>query len=283
MTAQFEKAKNAYLVLAHEDGAMLNILVCRLLNTGSVFVHIDKSSRIQISNVVKDKDVHVWKEIKVRWGGYTMVEATRLLAENAIASGATRLTLLSGLSLPIVEDSKLQEIAGSDQDIFDGGIVDMKTIERTFRRRFSNRHIAFHLGSGFHARVIRRAARGFCDLLPKLNPAEALYPLKLTLGSQWWSVTSKTYVAGLGLANENSKIENYFKAIECSDESFFGTLFNHVSNTHVQAGTTFVRWGENYRPVIIKEEDLKNAKLGNFLFARKFSSRDVGIISKLNS
>jgi hypothetical protein len=281
MSAQFDKAKNAYLVLAHEDGDMLNILVSRLLITGSVFIHIDKSSRIRITDVIEDKSVHVWKEIKVRWGGYTMVEATRLIADEAIKTGAHRLTLLSGLSYPITTDTKLMEIAKSNEDIFDGGLVDMKTTPRTFRRRFSNTHFAFHLGSGLHARLIRRASRGFCDLLPKLDPVAALYPLKLTLGSQWWSITSKTYVSAMALITNSPNIEKYFKSIECSDESFFGTLFNHVSTTHVQAGTTFVRWGGNYRPVIVQEEDLKKALQANFIFARKFSSKDLDIISKL--
>jgi len=276
MTAQFDKAKNAYLVLAHEDGAMLNILVARLLNTGSVFIHIDRSSRIKVSDVVKDKNVHIWKQIKVRWGGYTMVEATRLLAENAINGGATRLTLLSGLSYPIVTDEKLSEIAKSDQDIFDAEVVDLKTIASHFRRRFSNHHFAFHLGSGFHARLIRRAARGLCDLLPKLNPVRELYPLKLTLGSQWWSITKETYVAALNLLKVNPKIEKYFKAIECSDESFFGTLFKQISTSHVQAGTTYVRWGgTNFRPVIVNQEDLLRAQQENFIFARKFSSSKI--------
>ena len=78
MSTSVTRARNAYLVLAHEDLAMLNILVARLLKTGSVWIHIDKSSPINIEQVIADNDVHVLKTIKVHWGGYSQVEATML-------------------------------------------------------------------------------------------------------------------------------------------------------------------------------------------------------------
>jgi hypothetical protein len=76
----------------------------------------------------------------------------------------------------------------------------------------------------------------------------------------------------LELLLENPKIEKYFKEIECSDESFFGTLFYAVSKNHLHSGTTFVKWGSNNRPTFLNERDLQQAVDENFLFARKFKS-----------
>ena len=42
---------NAYLVLAHEDVDMLNILTQRLVNTGFVYIHLDRLSKIQITQL----------------------------------------------------------------------------------------------------------------------------------------------------------------------------------------------------------------------------------------
>ena len=274
MKEPFDRTKNAYLVLAHEDVAMLNILIFRLLNTGSVWIHIDKASPINIEQVIADKDVHIQKTVKVCWGGFSQVEVTRLLANAALAGGATRLTLLSGVSFPIVPDSKLIEVAQSNLDIFDAGVVDLKTTAKHFQRRFTTTHFDFHLGSGFIARAIRRVSRELCNFLPHLNPTDALSPLKLTLGSAYWSVTADTFKKGLNLLVENSKIQKYFMAIECSDESFFGTLFRSVSERHIQSGTTFVKWGRNNRPAILRVDDVIEARKQKFLFARKFKSTE---------
>jgi hypothetical protein len=70
MSKEFNKNKNAYLVLAHSDVAMLNILIHRLLHTGIVFVHLDKSCKINRSDVLSDPGVYVYKEINVYWGGW---------------------------------------------------------------------------------------------------------------------------------------------------------------------------------------------------------------------
>ena len=152
---------NAYLVLAHEDVDMLNILTQRLLNTGFVYIHLDRLSKIQIAQVTPHPKVKVTKQIKVNWGGYSIVEATRLLADQAIADGATRLTLLSGLSYPIVRDEKLIEFAQSDLEYVDAGEVDLATQKKPFVRRFTSRHFSFHLKQNLFGRIIRRLSREF--------------------------------------------------------------------------------------------------------------------------
>ena len=68
MTNTFDKSKNAYLVLAHEDLTMLNILLSRLAKTGVVFVHIDRGCRINEKDVLSLPDIYVYKEFKVFWG-----------------------------------------------------------------------------------------------------------------------------------------------------------------------------------------------------------------------
>jgi hypothetical protein len=108
MPGQSTTHRHAYLVLAHEDVAMLNILAQRLVNTGFVYIHIDRKSSIKIEQVAQHPKVKVTKQIKVNWGGYSIVEATRLLADQALTDNSTRLTLLSGLSYPIVSDKKTE-------------------------------------------------------------------------------------------------------------------------------------------------------------------------------
>lgn len=266
---------NAYLVLAHEDVDMLNILTQRLVNTGFVYIHLDRLSKIQIAQVTHHPKVKVTKQIKVNWGGYSIVEATRLLADQAIADGATRLTLLSGVSYPIVSDERLIEFAQSDLEYVDAGEVDLSTQTKPFVRRFTSRHFSFHLKQNLCGRIIRRLSREFWAKMPRTDPDAELAPLRLTLGSQWWSVRSETYTKAMHLLGGNPSIEKYFRKTECCDESIFGTVFHQVSPNHLRHGTTFVKWINRGGPKAIGPVELIEARsTDRFLFIRKITLGD---------
>jgi hypothetical protein len=276
--------RHAYLVLAHEDVDMLNILTNRLINTGFVYIHIDRKSPITIEQVVKHPKVKVTKEIKVNWGGFSIVEATCLLADQALNDGSTRLTLLSGVSYPIVSDAKLKEFAESSVEYVDAGVVDLATQTKAFRRRFTTRHFSFHLKQDLKGRIIRRTSREFWALMPHIDPSKELGDIELTLGSQWWSVTSDTYAKSILLFEQNRKVKSYFKKIECSDESFFGTLFHHVTKIHNAHGTTYVKWTIGGGPKSIEFADIESeSRAGHFLFVRKISSLDRQLLGAIDA
>lgn len=271
--------RNAYLVLAHEDVDMLNILTQRIVNTGFVYIHLDQLSKIQIAQVTPHPKVKVTKQIKVNWGGYSIVEATRLLADQAIADGATRLTLLSGVSYPIVSDERLIEFAQSDLEYVDASEVDLATQRKPFVRRFTSRHFSFHLKQNLYGRIIRRLSREFWARMPGIDPVTELAPLKLTLGSQWWSVKGETYAKSMRLLTNNPSIENYFRKIECSDESFFGTIFHYVAKDHDEHGTTFVKWMNRGGPKAIGSAELLEAqRTDHFLFIRKITLANYKVL-----
>jgi hypothetical protein len=274
-----EKFRNAYLVLAHEDVEMLNLLTKRLINTGFVYIHLDLKSKIRVDQVIDHPQVKVFKKIKVNWGGFSIVEATRLLADWAIEDGASRLTLLSGVSYPIVSDAKLKGFAESSIECVDAGEVDIATQTKAFRRRFTTRHYSFHLKQNFYGRIIRRISREFWAMMPRLHPEKELGDLKLTLGSQWWSVPTSTYKNAMSLLIKNPRIEFYFKKIECSDESFFGTLFRFVSTNHTSQGTTYVKWADHGGPKGIQIADIQRERLaGKYTFVRKLNSTDQELL-----
>ena len=88
----------------------------------------------------------------------------------------------------------------------------------------------------------------------------------------------------MDLAGRQRNIEKYFKKIECSDESFFGTLFHSVSKGHTQYGTTYVNWSGSGGPKDIQFADLERvSQSGQLLFARKFTSSNKQILVKVNS
>ncbi len=113
--------------------------------------------------------------------------------------------------------------------------------------------------------------------MPRIDPISELAPLKLTLGSQWWSIRSETYIKSMQLVVSNSKIQKYFRKIECSDESYFGTLFRTQSDNSLCRGTTYVEWGHNGGPKVLKFEELFEVNsIQNFLFFRNVKASDIG-------
>ena len=212
------------------------------------------------------------------------MEATRLLADQALSDSSTRLTLLSGVSYPIVSDAKLKEFAESSTEYVDAAEVDLATQTKAFRRRFTTRHFSFHLRQGLFGRTIRRLSREFWALMPHIDPSKELGEVKLTLGSQWWSVTSITYTKAMLLLEQNQSVVSYFKKIECSDESFFGTLLHAVSKSHTSLGTTYVKWTGDGGPKAIQIVDLLHEnQVGNFFFTRKLASTDMAILNHVKA
>jgi hypothetical protein len=119
--------------------------------------------------------------------------------------------------------------------------------------------------------------------MPHLDQNLELGKVRLTIGSQWWSVTSKTFLKGQWLVNQQKNIEVYFKKIECSDDSFFGSIFHHSSEDHINHGTTYVQWIDRGFPKWIKVEDLKAMDQGkDFLFTRRVTSGEASLIASRN-
>jgi hypothetical protein len=140
------------------------------------------------------------------------------------------------------------------------------------------------LKQNLYGRIVRRISREFWALLPKIDFNKELGDIKLVLGSQWWSVTSHTYTKAMLLLEHHKNVQSYFMKIECSDESFFGTLFNHVTETHDSRGTTYVKWNGGGGPKSIEIVDLEREnRTGDFLFARKLSSLDRQLLSVIDA
>jgi hypothetical protein len=278
------KFHNAYLILAHEDVEMLNRLTKRLVNTGYVYIHLDLKSRINVNKVFKHPKVRVTKKIKVNWGGFSIVEATQLLANQALEDGSTRLTLLSGLSYPIVGDEELTNFAQSEIDYVDAKEVLLNGESEALSRRFTSRHFSFHFQQNVSGRIIRRISREFWARMPKLKPETELDQLPLMRGSQWWSIRSETYRSAIDAIKKSPKIEDYFKKIECSDESFFSTIFKPGLKQQKNSGTTYVKWANSGGPRPILLEDLAREKATmQYLFARKITSRDEDLLNFLST
>ena len=95
--------KIAYLILAHNNLEHLKRLVKALNDDGiDFFIHLDKKVSTSISFDKESKINLVKNRIDIKWGGYSMVEATFMLLKTAYETGKyDYYVLLSGVDYPI--------------------------------------------------------------------------------------------------------------------------------------------------------------------------------------
>lgn len=270
-------------MLIHEDPKAAIKLIKKLMLTGNIYAHLDKKSPIKISDLAFDPRVHVYKEFSVKWAQWSMVSTIDFLANKALENGATRITLISGVSYPIIEATELRKRMESEIDYFDANVVTQETALTKMGRRFTQRTIGLKMQNSFFPRLIRMVIRRILRLLSKLDFEKELSGLKLYVGSAYWSVTRETYLKSKELLQRNPNIESYFKKIEFSDESIFVTLFAATSTNHINQGTTFVKWSGRGRPLPLMDFEIKEQmRIGKYWFVRKIYSNQLKELPSLN-
>jgi hypothetical protein len=158
-----------FVILIHEDATAALNQIMRLLNSGNIYVHIDKKSPIKISDLTFDPRVHVYKEFSVKWAQWSMVSTIDFLANKALEDGATRITLISGVSYPIIDATELRKRMENQIDYFDATVVTQQTVLTKMGRRFTQRTIGLKMQNSFFPRLMRMVIRRILRLLPKLD------------------------------------------------------------------------------------------------------------------
>jgi Core-2/I-Branching enzyme len=264
------KPKHAYLILAHDNLLSLNLLIESIISTGTVYLHLDKRSKIKVKELVSGQDIFIFKKYKIYWGDWSIIEATKFLAEEAIKDGHERLTLLSGVSFPMVSKNDLIALGNSQNDYFQADIFDEIKYPSQFKFRFTHVHVNIPLNNNYLGRILRRLAREFSKFLPKIDYREYLKSISLMVGSQWWSVRTSTYMEANQRIFCQSRFNNYFQKIECGDESYFMTGFNAVVEKFTNKSTTYVEWLGRGRPREFSLDEISNIpEAKDFFFIRK--------------
>ncbi len=277
-------SKPAFLILAHEDQPLLEILTGHLLQFGAVYIHLDKKSSIRTDFYPGHSNLHVYKELSIRWGHWSMVEATMLLADKAIADGASYLSYLSGITLPVTSNEKFKAFLDEEGDYFEANQItdeEFAKRNRSFQHRFTRRYIAFRSRRNFVGRLQRRIMREVFAITPKLNYKKALGDVTLCHGIGFWSVTAATYSQAMAATKARPSLMKYFKAVEISDETFFQSIFRFITAPKANTARTYVDWVGSGTPAFLTENHLKAIAERDYIFARKFRSTDTVVLQKL--
>ena len=276
-------SRHAYLILAHNDAALLSTLVrCLDDNRNDIYVHWDaKSGDVP---ELRTNNAHLYvieKRVKVNWAGFSMVEAEYNLFKAAYENGQyTYYHLLSGADLPIKSQDYIHQecdrMAGTEFIAF----ADAPQSEIDYRVQ----HFFLFPERYKRAGIAKKAIRGICLIAQNLVRYRRT-DVTVKKGSQWCSVT-QAFVEYL--LSKEVEVGRLFNHTFCPDELFVQTVcfnsdyYNNVkkADSEFDGNLRFIKW-ENGELLPINENDLGKMKESDRWFARKFSGTDRRLIDKV--
>ena len=283
--------RHAYLILAHNEFALLELLVsCLDDSRNDIYIHFDKKVPVLPEIHTRKSTLTVLKDrIDVRWGAPSMLEAEYALFSTASEHGPYQYYhLLSGVDLPLKSQDFIHAFCDRhDGDEFIG--YTWTEMPPEFRRKVQCWHL---FPEDFKSKNhVKRALRaGFLRLQEGLG----LYRNKdvdFKKGSQWVSVTE-------GMAqyflSRIDWVRKTFRNTFCCDELVWQTLcwmspYRNRIHSLESDGAGCMReigWRENpgSKEWILKDwsaEDFDCLKDSPALLARKFNSHDMAFIQQV--
>jgi len=289
----------AFLILAHAWPQQVSRLVERLDAPGwRSFVHVDR--KIDIAPFRDAVPRHCdcsfldRNRVVVRWGGFSVVEATLNLIDEARRAmpEAERFCLLSGADYPIRSQAEIAAAFSAGRDFMKiNGELDPAgngSHDENVRYPFWGDIEIFNPRSS-PVPVVERIANRVSRLMPRTPPAG----FRFFHGSCWWSLTRDTLEAVLAEMAAQPDLRAWFRRVKIADEIFFPSLVRRVRpglrddaraerNLH---GAHYIDWTtpNPARPKVLELDDLGSLNRSSALFARKFDpDRSASLMEALD-
>ena len=258
--------KVAYLILAHKNPDICNLLIEELLTDtrSEVYLHID----VKFKNPeLFRNDVHKVRRYDIDWGSAAMVYATLELIREAYLNNFDRYVLLSGDTFPLrnvqeINDYLLRESSVDYMELYEGNLGE-RGFDRVFRYWVFKNHL-----NRFCWWINKKAI-----LLQKKLKLVRKYPYEIheyKIGSQWWALSRKS-VCELIEKCDNPKFKKFILHTKIPDEFF---AQNAVTNSELRPELMYYSFA--YSPegtyLGVKELtalDFDDCKQSKKMFARK--------------
>lgn len=263
---------------------MLSRLVRRIAPLGPVYVHIDAKTDVSQWHIEGLPCTFLTTRVPVYWGDWSMVEATMMLLEQALADRTVnRFTLLSGTHYPIISNAQIAVRAARAGNLVasrrapnmpDGSRPESEYMRRFYRTKKPNGTWS-SIKNGFMNRIV------YCGR--PLDWKSVTPPIGMRAGETFWSIEREFAEYCVSRIRASGELIEYFKRIGCTDEKIFATLYGEFAQAIVLEGTTYSKWAGGPNPVAISREDVEDALARDvFWFARKFASSDIAILDWLD-
>lgn len=263
--------KVAHLILVHTHPHQLNRLIGSLLHPEADFyIHLDKKADIKAFEeaITHPSVVFVTKRVDVRWGAYSMVQATLNGFEEILASKIPYcyVNLLSGQDYPLQSPETIHRFLASNPL---QQYMEFREVENDWQEaipRIKKYHLVnFNIPGKFKLEA----------LINTILPPRLLPQGMVAVGrSQWFTITLEAVRFIVTYLNEHPRLVRFFKLTWGVDEIIFQTiLYNSPFNaTLVNDNLRYINWSEGKSsPKTLTLKDKEVLKSSTKFFARKFN------------
>ena len=273
--------KHAYLILAHHEFALLQILVsCLDDSRNDIYIHFDRKLKSLPGITVQKAGLYMLNErVDVRWGDVSQIRAEYALLEAAIAHGPYMYYhFLSGVDLPLKSQDFIHDFfyANQGREFIGYSISEMtpQLVRKVQRWHLFPRHFKSQS-------VFVKAPRAMFIRIQELLGIKRNRKVTFKKGPNWVSITEP--LARYVIDNKKWALKT-FRNTFCGDELFIQTLcWNSAFRNKVyDAGSNKgclreIGWKDG-RLIDWSAKDLAYLKSSPALFARKFNSSDMDFI-----
>ncbi|MEI5985204.1 MULTISPECIES: beta-1,6-N-acetylglucosaminyltransferase [Sphingobacterium] len=283
------KKKHAYLILAHNEFPILRKLITLLDdNRNDIFIHFDKKVNNLPELFVNNARLFVLENrVDVRWADVSVVEAELNLFENAFHKNAYQyFHLLSGVDMPIKSQDEIHQFFDKhDGKEFIGYYQQDNKIE--IKRKVKRFHIfpkSFRKNNGL-INISKKLFRSLHLVLQEKLNIERNSGTNFKKGTQWVSLTSDFVEL---IIKKRKEIEKMYSNTFCPDEIFIQTFCwnsdfrGNIYNKQDEGlgCMRYIQWVDN-QIIDWRSDDFDKLVSSPYLFARKFSSKDLNIVNLL--
>jgi hypothetical protein len=252
-----------HLILAHRDPCQVANLVEAISAEGeTVIVHVDKRVeelpfRRAVNSIVASGTTHfVQARHAVKWGGWSMVQASRQLIAEALQIGPhlERFVLLSGDSYPVTSTQVRNTFYRKNSTVQFANITEFpNSVLGKPASRLENLHLATSSRSGLVAcfsGMVHRLVR---------NPhyPSGLGGRQAYAGSQWWAITRDMAMEIVEELEDSTKLARMCQWSKIPDEHAFHVVIgNSPLASPIRPSVMFSRFTGGASPAFIDDVDL---------------------------
>ena len=282
--------KHAYLILAHNEPELLSLLVERLDDVrNDIYIHFDRKLSILPDIKTLHAGLYILKDrVDVRWADVSMLEAEYKLFHAVVDSGCqySHHHLISGVDLPLKNQDYIhsffvqhqgKEFVGLHQRPMNSHADRALHYWHPFTRSFRGSGCVF---------AIKRILRYLVIQTQVLLGIRRNTTIPFHKGGQWVSITRELidYLLeqedrAFTIFSRTFGADEYFVPTLIWDTPFMERLFDATDES--RGAMRYIGWRADGQLIDFTSQDLPALQQTEYLFARKFNSRDKVFLQEI--
>ena len=282
--------KHAYLILAHNEPELLSLLVERLDDVrNDIYIHFDRKLSILPDIKTQHAGLYILKDrVDVRWADVSMLEAEYKLFHAVVDSGCqySHHHLISGVDLPLKNQDYIhsffaqhqgKEFVGLHQRPMNSHADRALHYWHPFTRSFRGSGCVF---------AIKRILRYLVVQTQVLLGIRRNTTIPFHKGGQWVSITRglidyllEQEDRAFTIFSRTFGADEYFVPTLIWDTPFMERLFDATDES--RGAMRYIGWRADGQLIDFTSQDLPALQQAEYLFARKFNSRDKAFLQEI--